>query len=71
MLLLALLVEEAFWSAVEVWPALVLLEAAFWSVLLGVVELAGGFCAVVLEEAAAFWSAVVLLPGAVLEAAAF
>ena len=71
-LLAALLPEAAFWSAVELWPALVLLEAAFWSVLLGVVELAGGFCAVVvLEEAAAFWSALVVLLGAVLEAAAF
>src|SRR5215813_14147747 len=39
--------EAAFWSAVEL-----LGEAAFWSVLLGAVELAGGFCAVVvlLEE---------------------
>jgi hypothetical protein len=70
-LLAALLLEEAFWSAVELWPALVLLVAAFWSVLLGVVALAGGFCAVVVLEEAAFWSAVVLLLGAVLEAAAF
>jgi hypothetical protein len=60
-LLAALLPEEAFWSAVALWPALVLLEAAFWSVLLGVVALAGGFCAVLVLEAAAFWSAVVLL----------
>jgi hypothetical protein len=51
-LLAALLPEEAFWSAVALWPVVVLVEAAFWSVLLGVVVLAGGFCAVVLEEAA-------------------
>jgi hypothetical protein len=53
-LLAALFPEEAFWSAVELWLAVVLVEA-FWSVLLGVVVLAGGFCAVVVLEAA-FWS---------------
>ena len=42
-------------------------EAAFWSVELGAVLLAGGFCAAVVLEAAAFWS-VVLLLGAVLVA---
>jgi hypothetical protein len=53
----------AFWSEVlaplwllwaAFWSALVLLpEAAFWSLDDGVVLLAGGFCAVVLDEAEA------------------
>jgi predicted anti-sigma-YlaC factor YlaD len=74
----------AFWSAV-VLGVLALGEAAFWSVELGVVLLAGGFWAVVLEGAAAFWlvvalgvlalgeaafwSGVVVLAGALVEAA--